>query len=102
MHGRRVDFHPDVPPSLVIQTSFLGDMVLTTPLLAYVAEAGPVDVLCTPATSALLANNPSVREVIVYDKRGADRGLGGFVRVASKLRRRAYTTALFAQGSIRS
>jgi heptosyltransferase-2 len=102
MYGRRIDSHPDVPSSLVIQTSFLGDMVLTTPLLAYVAEAGPVDVLCTPAGSALLANNPSVREVIVYDKRGADRGLGGFVRVASKLRRRAYTTALFAQGSIRS
>jgi heptosyltransferase-2 len=102
MHGRHVDFHTDVPSSLVIQTSFLGDMVLTTPLIAYVAEAGPVDVLCTPAASALLANNQSVREVIVYDKRGADRGLGGFVRVASKLRARAYTTALFAQGSVRS
>jgi heptosyltransferase II len=91
-----------VPPSLVIQTSFLGDMVLTTPLIAYLAEAGPVDVLCTPAASALLANNPSVREAIVYDKRGADRGAAGFVRIASKLRSRAYTAALFAQGSVRS
>jgi heptosyltransferase-2 len=88
--------------SLVIQTSFLGDMVLTTPLIAHLAKSGPVDVLCTPAASALVANNPSVREVIVYDKRGADRGVAGFWRIASSLRRRAYTTAYFAQGSVRS
>ena len=55
--------------SLVIQTSFLGDVVLTTPLLAHLAESGPVDVVCTPAASPLLANHPAVRERIVYDKR---------------------------------
>jgi heptosyltransferase-2 len=88
--------------SLVVQTSFLGDMVLTTPLIAYLATSGPVDVLCTPAASGLLANNPAVREVIVYDKRGADRGMGGFLRVVRALRRRAYDRAYFAQGSVRS
>ena len=89
-------------PSLVVQTSFLGDMVLTTPLIAHLAATGPVDVLCTPAARALLANNPSVREAIVYDKRGADRGVSGFLRVASALRKRSYATAYFAQGSVRS
>jgi heptosyltransferase-2 len=88
--------------SLVVQTSFLGDMVLTTPLIAHLSTTGPVDVLCTPAASALLANNPSVRETIVYDKRAADRGASGFVRIASALRRRAYDVAYFAQGSVRS
>lgn len=91
-----------MPSSLVIQTSFLGDMVLTTPLIAYLAQRGPVDVLCTPAASMLLANNPCVREAIVYDKRGSDRGVSGFLRVASALRKRAYSTAYFAQGSVRS
>ena len=94
---------PDSSASfLIIQTSFLGDMVLTTPLVAYLAELGPVDVLCTPAASALLANHPSVREVIVYDKRGADRGVIGFLRTASALKKRSYTAAYFAQGSVRS
>jgi heptosyltransferase-2 len=88
--------------SLVVQTSFLGDMVLTTPLIAYLAKSGPVDVLCTPAASALLANHPSVREAIVYDKRGADRGVGGFLRIATALRQRGYAAAYFAQGSVRS
>jgi heptosyltransferase-2 len=87
---------------LVVQTSFLGDMVLTTPLIAHLATSGPVDVLCTPAASGLLANNPSVRDVIVYDKRGADRGMSGFFRVARVLRQRSYERAYFAQGSVRS
>ena len=88
--------------SLVIQTSFLGDMVLTTPLLAYLADAGPVDVVCTPAAGILLENHPAVREVIVYDKRGRDRGAGGMLRLAMRLRERRYDAAYLAQGSVRS
>ena len=88
--------------SLVVQTSFLGDMVLTTPLIARLAEHGAVDVLATKAAAALLANNPSVRETIVYDKRGTDRGVSGFRRVAARLREGHYTAAYHAQGSVRS
>ncbi len=88
--------------ALVIQTSFLGDMVLTTPLLAGLARRGPVDVVATPANAGLLANNPAVREIFVYEKRHADRGLSGLLRLARRLRRRAYPVAYLAQGSIRS
>jgi heptosyltransferase-2 len=88
--------------SLVVQTSFLGDVVLTTPLIAHLAAAGPVDVVCTPAATALLANNPHIREVIPYDKRAADRGVRGFIRLASQLRARRYDAAYHAQGSSRS
>src|SRR6185503_8353093 len=77
-------------------------MVLTTPLIAYLADHGSVDVVSTPAASALLANHPMVRERIVYDKRGADRGVGGFFRMAAKLRSRQYNAAYLAQGSVRS
>jgi heptosyltransferase-2 len=77
-------------------------MVLTTPLLAYLADAGPVDVVCTPAASVLLENHPSVREVIVYDKRGRDRGAIGATKLAMRLRERGYNTAYMAQGSVRS
>ena len=87
---------------LVIQTSFLGDMVLTTPLLAQLAERGAVDVVATPASVPLLANNPAVRELFVYDKRGRDAGLAGFRRLAAKLGTRRYEAALLAQGSARS
>src|SRR5262245_47848247 len=77
-------------------------MVLTTPLIAYLAERGAVDVVSTRAASALIANHPHVREAIVYDKRGADRGMSGFARLATALRARKYDVAYLAQGSVRS
>jgi heptosyltransferase-2 len=94
--------------SLVIQTSFLGDMVLTTPLLVRLAERGPVDVVATPTSAPLLANHPAVRDVIVYDKRGVASGVRGLLRTARALRTRengeprGATVAYLAQGSMRS
>jgi heptosyltransferase-2 len=91
-----------VTRTLVIQTSFIGDMVLTTPLLAHLAQHDAVDVVGTPASAQLLANHPAVRHTIAYDKRGADRGIGGFWKLAMQLRRGKYDRVLLAQGSSRS
>src|SRR5688500_9244497 len=91
-----------MPSSLVVQTSFLGDTVLTTPLLAQLAHRGAVDVVTTPSSAALLAEHPAVRAVIAYDKRGADAGPLGFMRLARRLRESRYETAYLAQGSLRS
>jgi len=88
--------------SAVLQTSFLGDMVLTTPLLERLAGEGLVHVVATPANAALLANHPAVASVIVFDKRGADRGVGGLRRVAKRLRAVGAQRALLAQGSSRT
>ena len=97
--------------SLVIQTSFLGDMVLTTPLLQRLAERGPVDVVATPANAALLKGHPAVRDVIVFDKRGSAKGYRGLLRVAAQVRwretengrePRGARIAFLAQGSVRS
>jgi len=97
--------------SLVIQTSFLGDVVLTTPLLAELATRGPVHVVATPSGAPLLARNPDVASVTIYDKRGSARGVGGLADVAAELsqaRARAMTrgatdaVAYLAQGSVRS
>ncbi len=96
---------------LVVQTAFIGDMVLTTPLIARLAEMGPVDVVATPVNAPLLRNNPAVRDVIVYDKRGAHRGIRGFLHVAAAIRRRDVNgrtvprgtkQAFMAQSSVRS
>jgi len=97
--------------SLVIQTSFLGDVVLTTPLIAELARRGPVHVVATPGGAPLLARNPDVAGVTIYDKRGTARGVGGLANVAAELsaaRSRAANdgaadaVAYLAQGSVRS
>ncbi len=88
--------------ALVIQTSFLGDVVLTTPLITHLARSGPVDVVTTPAAAPLLAGHPAVRRVVVYDKRGADRGLRGFWRMAMRIPAERGATAYCTQGSTRT
>jgi heptosyltransferase-2 len=88
--------------SLVIQTSFLGDVILTTPLIAELATRGPVDVLTTPAAAPLLANNPAIRAGYVFDKRGKSAGPLGLLRSAAQLRAEKYDAAYLAQGSHRS
>ena len=104
--------------SLVVQTSFLGDIVLATPLIAELAKRGPVDVLTTPLGSAILANSPDIRNLVVFDRRGADRGIVGFARAVARIRNAAngpsetgrastdangsYGAAYFCQGSVRS
>ena len=88
--------------SLVVQTAFLGDAILTTPLIAELAKRGPVDVVTTPAAAGVLANNPAIRSLIAYDKHGADSGVSGFLRLAGQLRRTHYDAAYLAQQSARS
>ena len=89
--------------SLVIQTSFLGDVILTTPLIAELAKRGPVDVLVTPGGAAALANNPHIRTVIRYDKRGTYGSALGLWQTIREIRsRRPYEAAYLAQGSFRS
>jgi heptosyltransferase II len=89
--------------SLVIQTSFLGDVILTTPLIAELAKRGPVDVLVTPEGAAVLANNPNIRNVMRYDKRGTYGSTLTLWQTIRDLRsRRPYDAAYLAQGSFRS
>jgi heptosyltransferase-2 len=89
--------------TLVIQTAFLGDVVLTTPLLTELAARhGPVDVVTTAAAAPLLETHPAVRTVIPYDKRGRDRGWRGFWRLARRLRIASYPLAYIPHRSLRS
>ncbi len=89
--------------SLVIQTAFLGDVVLTTPLLAALAARhGPVDVVTTPAAAPLVETHPAVRRVVPYDKRGRDRGWAGLRALARRLRTERYERAYLPHRSLRT
>jgi heptosyltransferase-2 len=93
----------DRSATLVIQTAFLGDVVLSTPLLTALAERlGPVDVVVTPGAAGLLEGHPAVRDVIPYDKRGRDAGPAGMWRLAAGLRARRYARAYLPHRSWRS
>jgi heptosyltransferase-2 len=88
---------------LVIQTAFLGDVVLTTPLLSVLAQQyGPVEVVTTPAAAGLLEHHPAVAAVYPYDKHGAAHGWRGLRRMGSKLRARRYRSVYLPHRSWRS
>ena len=93
------------PAVLVAQTSFLGDVVLTTPLLtALRAALDPrrLAVLVRPEAVPLLTGHPDVDEVLVDDKRGRDRGPSGLLRVARRLRGAGFDLAVSPHRSLRT
>lgn len=86
---------------LIVQTAFLGDVVLTTPLVEQTARLFPsatIDVLAIPQTSVVLRNNPHVRSVIEFDKRGNKRQ--SFFRILRALRKNGYDLAITPHGSV--
>jgi len=90
---------------LVIQTAFLGDIVLATSFLANLRSLLPgaeIRLLTTPAGGRLLRPNGMGVEPISYDKRGRDRGFGGFVRQARELREFAPELVFCLHRSLRS
>jgi heptosyltransferase-2 len=90
-------------PCLVIQTAHLGDLVLTLPLVARLAERhGAVDLVTTPAGRPLAETHPAVRRVIPFDKHGSAQGLRGLMTLGRMLRGAGYPQAYLPHSSLRS
>lgn len=90
---------------LLLQTSFLGDTVLTLPLVRELRRRFAVKkltLLCTPTSRELLQDHPAIDEIIVDDKRNADRGPAGLLRKALLLRSCGFTAAVTPHKSLRS
>jgi len=76
---------------LVIHTAFIGDIVLSTPLIQRLKEMYPkseIDYLTLPANKSVISNNPNLNEIILYDKKGKDKGIKGFLRVLKILKQK--------------
>jgi heptosyltransferase II len=89
---------------LVIQSAFLGDSMLTVPLLRRLRELLPgarLSVLTLPSAQEIF-KGPWVDEVLLDDKRGADRGLSGPWRVAARLKEKDFDLAVIPHRSLRS
>jgi heptosyltransferase-2 len=90
---------------LVLQTSFIGDTILTLPLLGEIKRRYPrarLSFFCSPQGKELAQNCAAVDEIIVDDKKGQHGGLSGLWRQAANLRTRAFSLALTPHKSLRS
>ncbi|HET7784695.1 MAG TPA: glycosyltransferase family 9 protein [Myxococcales bacterium] len=100
----RLAAHPPAR-ALVIQTAFLGDTVFTSALVGALRGRWPaaeIDLCVAPRAQDIARAIPGVSQVHVFDKRGADRGLGGLRRVAARLATRQYPLAVLPHRSLRT
>ena len=92
---------------LLVQTSFLGDTVLSTPVINAIKVKHPQSelwMMTTPASKPLVENDPLLSKVITFDKRKSESGWFGLLRMARYLKlekfdivyslHRSYRTAL--------
>lgn len=90
---------------LIIQTAFLGDAVLTLPMIQKLKEKFPgslLKILCIPSTKELFEHLPSIDEVIVYDKRGKQKSLLNYVRLIKQIKKQKFTRVYSPHRSFRS
>ena len=79
------------PATLLIQTAFIGDVILATALVEYLAQHephAPLDVLVRRGNEGLLAGNPHVRHVLIWDKK--TRKYPNLLRLLRQIRRAEY------------
>jgi heptosyltransferase-2 len=90
---------------LIVQTAFLGDVVLTLPLVQVVRQFfafSKIDLVVVPRAADLLRTHPDIHQVIEYDKYGTERGLRGFLALVRRIRSVSYDLALVPHRSLRS
>lgn len=90
---------------LLVQTAFLGDVVLSTPVIGVLKRRFPraeLWMMVTPQAEALVRNDPRLEGIITFDKRGADAGWSGLRRLARRLESLAFSRAYALQRSART
>ena len=90
---------------LIIHTAFIGDIVLSTPLIKKLRDTYPkaeITYLTTPVGASILRNNPHLNHIIEYDKRGEHKGMKGFWAIAKKLKMEAYNLVITPHRYLRS
>jgi heptosyltransferase II len=90
---------------LVIQTAFLGDAILTLPMIQKLDEMYPmseIDVLSIPSTKEIFGASPYINEVLVIDKKGKEKSVFALFKYAGDLQERKYTRIFSPHRSLRT
>ena len=90
---------------LVIQTAFLGDAILTLPLIQKLNDKfldAKIDVVSNPSTVEIFKASLYVRNIFVLDKRGNHKSLTDLYNFVKELRKNNYTKIFSPHRSFRS
>ncbi|NOQ97425.1 MAG: hypothetical protein GQ561_04600 [Calditrichae bacterium] len=70
--------HSTLHKILILQTAFIGDVILTIPLIRVVSEQFPgaeIHFVTIPASKELVETLPYVDKLWIFDKRGENPGI---------------------------
>ncbi len=87
---------------LVRAPNWIGDAVLCTPALGALKRLYPnsvITVLAKSAVEPVFQNSPDVDDIMVYDDKGAHKGIAGRVRLSGEIRKRRFNAALLFQNA---
>jgi heptosyltransferase-2 len=90
---------------LVFHTAFIGDIVLTLPMVQLLKQSIPaagITFVATPVSAGVLRNHPAIDRVIEYDKRNKDSGVRGIRAMAKLLEDSRFDLAIIPHRSVRS
>lgn len=90
---------------LIIQTAFLGDVILTLPLAQALRRAfadATIHMVAIPGAAGIVTGSPAINRTIVFDKKGSQRGIRELLRFGSLLREERYDAVLTPHRSLRT
>lgn len=86
---------------LIVQTAFIGDVIIITPLIRAIKELYPtslLDVMVIPQTAGVLKNNPNINEIILFDKR--KNKITSFLKTLHQLKKNNYDIVITPHSSV--
>lgn len=90
---------------LILQTAFLGDLILSTAFFRAVRNQYPnseIHLLVNASTETILLNNPDLNQIWVFDKKKMKKNLFAFFSYAKKLKKEKFDLVIAAHFSYRS
>lgn len=87
---------------LIRSTNWLGDAVMTTPAMGVIRRFFPdseLVVAANPLVAQLFTHHPDCDRVLVYDRMGRHRGVGGLLGFVAELRREGFDLAILLQNA---
>ena len=90
---------------LIVQTAFIGDVILTLPLVQKVKTLFPtaeIGFMAIPAAENILETIPEIDNLLIYDKHGRQKGIGHFRYLTGKIRGMGFDLAIIPHRSLRS
>lgn len=97
--------HATIHKILILQTAFIGDVILTIPLIKVVSDQFPqaeIHFITIPASKELVETLPWIHKLWIFDKRGENSGIGQLLKYSRRLKSEKFDITLVPHRSLRS